>query len=158
MRVFADQRGSNKSAPRRSSSVASAPSRMTTGRAANRASSGRGIEPSRSAEVRAAGDEITKARLAALRNADSGALADGRDGGAVAADPQRAVGKQINPIVPQIDLQSRRQSSGSAREIEQPLVLARAAHELPRAAHMVDSGQGFEGAQQNAGAGSAPLA
>src|SRR6266705_3481034 len=121
MRIFADQRGSNRLAPRRSSSVASAPSRMTTGAAAGRTSSGFCIEPPRSAEIGAAGDEIAQARVDALRQADSRARADGIDGGAVAADPQGTVGKQINPVMPQIDLQSRRQSSGSAREIEQPV-------------------------------------
>src|SRR5882757_10437096 len=136
MRVLADQRGSNKSAPRRVSSVASAPSKMTTGRAANRASSGRCmtgaaagrtssglcIEPPRSAEIGAAGDEIAQARVDALRNADSRALADGIDDGAVAADPQWAVGKQVNSVMPQIDLHRRCQSSRSAREIERPAV------------------------------------
>jgi len=99
-----------------------------------------------------------KARVGALRKPDSRAPADGIDCGAVAADPQRAAGKQINPVVPQIDPQSRSQSSGSAREIEQPFFLACAARVLARAAHMVDSGQGFECTQQHTRARSAPLA
>ena len=94
-----------------------------------------GIEPPRSAEVLVAGDEVAQTRVGALGEADARALADGGDRRAVAADPQRSAAKQIDAVVPTIDLQ-RRRSSGPARARD------RAAPPLLRALpHVLDSRQ-----------------
>src|SRR5579883_842323 len=108
-RQRADQSASARSAPRRSSSVASAPSSRSTGVLARRAASGEGvargagmardagagagagelgIEAPRSAQPGAAAQVEAQRRLGGAREADAHAVTHGAAPPPVAADPQ----------------------------------------------------------------------
>src|ERR1700728_389748 len=136
-RHFADHSGSERSAPCRSSSVASAPSRMSTGRARRCSPIGSDIETADATQVAAAGDVKAQARIRALGEADAHAFSDSLDLAAVAADPELAAAKQVETVVPAIDAQSRREAPRAAREI-------RDTHALAPAAHALDPGQRLE--------------
>src|ERR1700733_805749 len=142
-RHFADHSGSARSAPCRSSSVASAPSRMTTDRARRCSPSGSGVETAGATQVAAAGEVIAKARIRTFGEADTHALADPPDLAVVAADPELAAAKQVDAVVPAIDAESRRQAARAARDI-------RDAHVLTSTPHAFDPAQGLECPEQNA--------
>src|SRR5271156_2184703 len=94
-RHFADHKGSARFAPRRSSSVASAPSRMTTDRARRCSPIGSDVEAAGATQVDAAGEVIAQARVRTFGEADPHAFADPPDLAAVAADPEFPAAKQV---------------------------------------------------------------
>src|SRR5580693_5418289 len=116
-RHFADHKGSDRSAPRRSSSVASAPSRTTTDRARRSSPMGSDVETAGATQVAAVGEVIAQAGIGALGEADAHAFSDPADLASVAADPELAAAKQIDAVVPAIDAKSRRQAARAARDV-----------------------------------------
>src|SRR5580658_7622065 len=113
----ADQSGSSRSAPRRSSSVASAPSSTANGRSPRSDSSGSDIETSGSTQKAAPRQVVSQPRILAFVETDAHALTYGAGLRSIAADPELAGVKEIDAVLAPVDVERRRQPSGSARQI-----------------------------------------
>ena len=105
----------------------------------------RAVETARSAQMGTARHEISQPRLGTFGEADAHALADRIHRSTVVPDPQASAPAQVQPVVPQIDAQGFRQAPRPARQVAQTRGVA-------GALHVLNAGQGFEGAQQHAGA------